>query len=265
MKKLILLSAFAFTLSVQAQESKTWRWGIQWGFQGNKSDFSGGMTDANARFHENKNNDGALDLIFRYDHDKHWMATFGMGINTYGFNFGLSNNYSFLNQDGRWSGLNVSFTEFTTPILIHYKFDQNCKNARWFVGGGFVPTINSSKTINKIDVKNNDGVATTQNLSVSASNNNGASTMVRFVFGREKVFTRGSILHASWIFNVGLNDKAKATVNYTIDNTAYQHEFTNRGNFVGFRLAYFFKPLFNHNQTPAKKYGNAMSSTASTN
>jgi hypothetical protein len=66
--------------------------------------------------------------------------------------------------------------------------------------------------------------------------------MVRFVIGKEKIFKKGGILHAAWIFNVGLNDKAKATVNYTLDNTNYQHEFTNKGNFVGFRIAYFFKP-----------------------
>jgi len=30
-------------------------------------------------------------------------------INSYGFNFGLSNNYSLLNPKGRWTGLNASF------------------------------------------------------------------------------------------------------------------------------------------------------------
>jgi len=87
------------------------------------------------------------------------------------------------------------------------------------------------------------------------------------VFGCKKAFNRGCILLASWIFNVGLNDKAKVTVNYIIDNIAYQHEFTNISNFVGFRLAYFFKPSFKHNQTnsPAKKYFNTISLKVSTN
>jgi hypothetical protein len=87
--------------------------------------------------------------------------------------------------------------------------------------------------------------------------------MVRFVVAREHVFKKGSILHAAWIFNVGFNDKAKAYVNYTLDNTAYNHEFTNRGNFVGFRLAYWFKPIsFTPKQT---KYIKGQPTTRPTN
>jgi len=243
MKKIALLSILAIGLSCSAQENKTWRWGLQWGHQDNRSNWSGGMDDANARFHENKNPDGAFDLIARYDHDMRWMATFGMGINTYGFNFGITNNYKFSNQQFRWSGVNAKFTEFETPILVHYKFNRNCKNSRWVVGGGFVPTLTSAKTIIDSYVKDNDGVKNASVLNMTAQNFDGGSCMVRLVFAREHMFKKGSILHASWIFNVGLNDKAKATVDYTIDNTKYNHEFTNRGNFVGFRLAYFFKPL----------------------
>ena len=87
--------------------------------------------------------------------------------------------------------------------------------------------------------------------------------MVRFVIAREHVFKKRSMLHASWIFNVGLNDKAKATVNYTLDNTVYNHEFTNKGNFVGFRLAYFFKPITH--KPSQSKYTKAQPTTTSVN
>lgn len=263
MKKLVLLSALALSLSVSAQENHTWRWGIQWGHQSNKSQWSGGMDNAHARFHENKNPDGAFDLMFRYDHDMHWMATLGMGINTYGFNFGITNNYQFSNMQNRWSGANATFTEFETPILIHYKFNLNCKNSRWVLGGGFVPTITSSKNISDTYVQNNDGVKVASTLNLNAENGNGGSTMVRFVIAREHVFKKGSMLHASWIFNVGLNDKAKATVNYTLDNTVYNHEFTNKGNFVGFRLAYFFKPITH--KPSQSKYTKVQAPTTSVN
>ncbi len=243
MKKLILLSAMALTLSLQAQENKTWRWGVQWGVQSNGSKYSGGMPDANARFNVNPNGGGALGLVARYDHNQHWMATFGLGFSTYGFNFAMANNYSFLNNmQNRFYGVQTSFTAIEAPIMIHYKFNMNCKNTRWVVGAGFVPTLSSKQTISKFDVKNNDGITSSQSLNSTSTSNGGGNMMLRFAIGREKVFKRGGIFNASFILNAGLNQYAKATVNYTIDNQVYQHQFTNNGNFVGFRLSYFFRP-----------------------
>jgi len=66
----VLVVALA-TTSLKSQEEKTWRLGVQWGFQGNKSNYSGGMKNADGRFHENKNADGALDFILRYDFNTH--------------------------------------------------------------------------------------------------------------------------------------------------------------------------------------------------
>ena len=65
--------------------------------------------------------------------------------------------------------------------------------------------------------------------------------MLRFSLGREKNFKNDSFLNMILMFNVGLNTIAKSTVNYTIDGINYHHEFTNSGNFVGLRMAYFFK------------------------
>jgi hypothetical protein len=46
------------------------------------------------------------------------------------------------------------------------------------------------------------------------------------------------------MFNAGLSGSmAKATVNYTVDGQDYTHQFSNDGNYVGLKLAYFFKPL----------------------
>jgi hypothetical protein len=242
MKNVILLFAMAICSSITAQENDTWRWGIQWGFHGTRADFTDGMSNANAKFHANESSDGALDVVFRYDLDARWMATFGLGVNTYGFNFALSNNYSLLNPHGRWTGLNASFAEFTTPIMLHYKFKQNCRNSRWIIGAGFVPTFNESSTIQKSDVNDPESSIDKENLKFTAISSQGTGSMVRFVVGKEKQLKSGRILNASWIFNVGLKAKSTATVNYFLDNTHYEHEFTTNGNFVGFRLSYFFKP-----------------------
>ncbi|MCA0429332.1 MAG: hypothetical protein LCH32_02390 [Bacteroidetes bacterium] len=242
MKKIVFSFFIISTFYLSAQSEKAWRIGLQWGAQDNHNKWSGGMDDAHARFHENKYPAGAFDLIARYDHNKHWMATFGMGVNTYGFNFGISNNYKFSQIQNRWSGANAKFTELQTPILIHYKFNPNCKNNKWVIGAGFVPTFAKAQTVTSKYTVYADGAIKAPDIELTAKNTSGPNAMLRFVIAREHEFKKGGILHAAWIFNAGLNNKAKAYVNYTLDNTNYYHEFTNTGNFVGFRLAYWFKP-----------------------
>ncbi|MBA2610363.1 MAG: hypothetical protein H0U95_00225 [Bacteroidetes bacterium] len=71
MKK-ILLSAFTcLALAGFSQETDTWRFGIQWGFQGTRAQFAGGMSDANAHFHQNKFDAAAINFNARYDLNKH--------------------------------------------------------------------------------------------------------------------------------------------------------------------------------------------------
>jgi len=67
--------------------------------------------------------------------------------------------------------------------------------------------------------------------------------MFRMTIAREKVFKRGGILNASLVFNLGLKEMARSSVEYQIDQQTYQHEFSNNGNYVGFKLAYFLKPF----------------------
>ena len=244
MKKAILSIVLGISsLCLLAQENKTWRLGIQWGTHDNMSKFSGGSPNANARFTQNKYNGGAFDLIARYDYNKNWMAETGLGFNTFGFGYAISENYSFLNLKNRFSSVKTEYTGVQIPFLIFYKFNPNCKNNRWLIGGGFIANFVEGKTVNKFFAKNNDGLTTSNYLSSTSTSNGGGHAMMRFSIGREKIFKRGSFLNASLVFNAGLDAVAKSTVNYTIDGKDYQHEFTNNGNFVGFRLAYFFKPM----------------------
>lgn len=242
MKKLIFLATSILVMSTYAQENKEWRFGVQWGTNSNQSKYSGGSSNANARFHQNKFDGGAFDLIARYDYNKNWMAETGLGFNSFGFGYALSENYSFLNLKNRFSDLKTEFTGIQIPFLIFYKFNPNCKNSRWLVGGGFVANFTEGKTVNKFYNKNNDGLTSSNYLSSSSTVNSGGTAMVRFSVGKEKIFKNGSFLNASLVFNAGLNAIATSKVNYTVDGISYEHEFTNNGNFVGFRLAYFFKP-----------------------
>jgi hypothetical protein len=127
--------------------------------------------------------------------------------------------------------------------MIFYKFDPNCKNAKWLIGGGFSQNFVGAQTINKNFQVANDGSTNSNYLNSISSANGGTYTMLRFAIAREKIYKRGNILNASFIVNAGFRQLAKSTVSYTVDGQNYNHEFTTNGNFAGFRLTYFFRPL----------------------
>jgi hypothetical protein len=245
MKKFILSVCCGLALAGFSQEDKTWRLGVQWGMQGNRAVYEGGMSEANGRFHQNHFGAGALNLVGRYDFNHRWMIMSGLGFNNYGFEFALAENYSLLNKDRRFSSVKGGFGAIEIPAMIYYKFNPNCKNVRWLIGGGFVETFIGAQTINKSISQVADGGSNINYLSSTTSVKGGNYWMLRWAVARERMFKNGSIFNASIVFNVGFTAIAHSTVNYTVDNTNYTHSFYNNGNFVGFRLAYFLKPL-NH-------------------
>lgn len=245
MKKTIILLLISSAFAGFSQENNAWRFGIQWGAQGNNSKFSGGMSDANARFQQNPFGAASLDFVTRYDLNKRWMVMSGLGFNSFGFEFALAENYSLLNyKDPHSSSIRSSFAAIEIPVMAFYKFNPNCKNVKWLIGGGFANTLVGDQTINSIYTNGEENSPNSRYLNSTATSVAGDYLMVRFAIAREKTFKGGSIFNASMIFNAGVNGTmAKATVNYTIDNQQYTHDFINSGNYVGFRLAYFFKPL----------------------
>jgi hypothetical protein len=147
--------------------------------------------------------------------------------------------------------------------MVHYKFNPNCNNVRWVIGAGFVESFIGAQTINKSISQVADANTSSVNyLNSTTSVKGGNYWMLRWAISREKMYKRGAILNASFIFNVAFEDIAHSTVNYTIDNKTYNHEFTNNGSFVGFRLSYFFRPIHNW-KSVAKKHA-AASATATT-
>jgi hypothetical protein len=243
MKNLILFTLSCLALNGFSQRDKQWSLGLQWGFQGNHASLSGGMENANARFHQNPYGGGALHFIARYDHNKHWMAMSGLGFNSFGYEFALSENYSLKRSDKHFSTLKSEFSSVEIPTLVYYKFDPNCKNSKWLLGAGFVHTFIDAQSTSKAAFYDTEGNTNGNYIKSEASTKGGLTCMLRFAVGRERVFKRGNILNASMVFNLGLKEISTATVLYRIDGQEYQHEFTNRGNFVGFKLAYFFRPF----------------------
>lgn len=243
MKKLILLAISLFALSTQAQENKTWRLGASLGLNGNHANYSGGMEEANARFIQNSFGTAGLDFIARYDYNSHWMAQFSLGFTSTGYEFALAENYSLLNKSKQYSTIQSDFGKFELPVMVFYKFNPNCKNAKWLIGAGFVYTSLEAKTVEKNFDETKEGNSNSNYLTSTSTSNGGSYMLFRWSVAREKMYKNGSALNVALIFNLGFSEITNANVNYTIDNQSYEHSFSSNGNFVGFRISYFLRPL----------------------
>jgi hypothetical protein len=246
MKKISAILFICLFTQLSAQSDKTWCFGAQWGFQGNHSSFSGGMEEANAKFRHNSFGGGALNFIARYDHNKHWMLMTGFGFNSFGFDYSLSKNYSLLNEESQNSTIRAQFGSVEIPTLIHYKFDPNCKNAKWVLGLGFVHTLIGLQSITESYSESTEGTLSGEYISSTSQTTKDISCMFRMTLAREKVFKKGGILNASLVFNLGLKEIATSTVEYEVDQQKYEHLFSNNGNYIGFKLAYFLRPFSKH-------------------
>lgn len=242
MKQLLIFALGLVTLTTSAQDDKVWRLGIQFGNSGNISKYSGGTQTANARFAQNIFQAPNINVVARYDLDKHWMLMTGVGFNDIGFGYSISENYSLAKTKIKNSDIKTDFVAMELPITLFYKFKPNCKNSRWIVGAGIVATITEKQTIDKDFTSTNEVPSINNFASHSVANGNG-TVLLRWSIAREKLFANGSILQASFMVNMGYKTMATSTVNYTLDNQNYSHNFSNNGSSVGFRLAYFLKPI----------------------
>jgi len=243
MKKNIFLALCTLSLLASAQEKDTWRIGAQWGFQGNNSHLIGGQQTADARFESHNAGGGALNVFARYDLDKRWMLLAGLGLSSYGFEFSLSQNYSLLNPDSRRATLKNNIGLLELPIMIHYKFNPNCKQVKWLLGAGFAQNLQTGVNTTGTFKEGNEGNANISSFKSDVILKGTFFPVIRFSVGREKVYSGGGILNFSMLFNYGFAQSAKANVAYTIDGNSFQHQFDNKGNFFGLRMAYYFAPV----------------------
>lgn len=238
------MKKFAFILSVlvvscfKAQEHQIWRWGVSVGTYGNKAEYAGGDPIANSRFVMNDFGAGSLNLVARYDATSHWMGSIGLGFTNYGFEYGIARDYKIASGKRNVYTQKAEFSALEIPFMLHYKFNTNCKMARWVIGAGFSGYLTSSKTI-----QSTTNTEATPGIELqSISQNSGSAAVVRWSIAREKIFKNGHIFNASLVWNYGLGHLATTTVNYTLDNVNYSHNFVNSGNYFGVKLSWFFKP-----------------------
>jgi hypothetical protein len=243
MQKNILVILILTASALFSQENKVWRFGLQWGFQGNQARQTGGMEEANARFGNDDAGGGAINLLARYDHDTHWMVSSGLGIQTFGFRFSLSQNYSLKNPESRYATSSSEFSALEIPLMIHYKFNPNCRQAKWVIGAGLVHGLIGKQTINGKISQGAEASLNENYLTSTAKVNEGLYGMLRLSAGRERTLKKGRIIAVNFILNLGFRDLAQAHVEYKIDGVNYNHDFATDGNFLGFRISYYLRPI----------------------
>jgi hypothetical protein len=244
MKK--ILATLVFTGSVMgASAQKGFKYGVTFGLGGNNSNYSGGTADANALFYHNDFGKANLGFTARYFFDDHWSVQSGLGISEIGFEFALAKDYSLLKKDDHFTKNNMGITVMQVPITAIYAFKPNCKNIRWFVGAGISSMTNFSNVNQTTHVTPKAGDIANNTDYLDQTINAEKFTVIngQLMGGIEKIFKKGSILQLALITNLGFSNIATSSVTYQVDNIKYSHTFSNKGDYSGLTLTYYFKSI----------------------
>lgn len=242
MRQLSLFFAILLTCNLRSQESiGVWRIGPGIGLAGNQCRLSGGDPTAHAQFQRNNFGSGNFGITGRFDFTKRWMLSVGLGITSYGFEYALSAPYP-AGGEKRFLKTSSSTAMLETPLMIHYKFNPNCRDRKWVLGLGLVQSMMGGSTGTGYLATGNESDPARVYVKDNSTFRGGFYPMLRFSVGNEKVFRAGGILNISFVVNRGFSPVAVSKVEYRIDGTTYTHEYTNDGNFAGMRLVYFFRP-----------------------
>jgi Outer membrane protein beta-barrel domain len=220
-------------------------YGASFGIAGNHSQYSGGSSDASALFHHNDFGKATLGFVARYFFDEHWSVQSGLGASEIGFEYAMAKDYSLLKKDDHFTKNNLGVSVLQVPVTAIYAFDPNCKNNRWFVGLG-VSTMNNFTDVNKTEhTASQDKDASGNSLYIDQTVTANKFTVVngQVMGGIEKTFEHGGILQFGLIANIGFSNVATSTVTYVVENKQYTHTFSNKGDYFGFMLNYYFKPI----------------------
>ena len=245
MKKIILLSVLVISSTLVSAQS-SWRMGLSLSAIGNGSSFSGGMHEANARFHHNELGTGVWSLSFRKSINPHFSWQTGLQFSNIGFNYAIAEDYSLMNKHAHYTNNQLSVSTVALPVSLIYHFNPNCKNFRWYVGGGLsLLGVGTPKTTTQNTSPTNEAnvnpAADYLNQTIEVRSN--ATINGHLVGGVDKIFKSGRILSLGVVFNGGVTELMRSTVNYSLNNQSYNHTFSNFGNYAGLQLSYYFKPF----------------------
>ena len=242
-KGLVFILAICFSTLSIAQTGLSY--GISLGVSGNGADYLSGDSDANALFYNNDFGKGNINFTARYFFNEHWSLQSGLGFSSIGFNFALAKDYSLLKKEDHFTQNNLSISILQVPVTAIYAFTPTCKNSRWFICAGFA-TMSNYENTNKESTTSSEEVDATNNpysLEQTVTSEQFTVLTGQFIGGIEKVFNKGGILQLAAVANWGFSNIAYSTVSYTINNKDYSHTFSNKGNYFGFAVTYYFKPI----------------------
>ena len=244
MKKIVAFLLLSIFL-VEAIAQTGFRYGVTLGLSGNQSNYSGGSSDANALFQHNDFGKANLGFTARYFFDDHWSVQSGLGVSEIGFEFALAKDYSLLKKDDHFTKNNMGITVMQVPITAIYAFKPNCKNTRWFVGAGIssMTNFNNFNQSSHATPKGEDIVNNSNYLDQTVNAEKFTVINGQLMGGIEKTFKKGNMLQLALITNFGFSNIATSNVTYMVENKKYTHSFSNKGDYSGFMLTYYFKPI----------------------
>lgn len=244
-KSLLILAISLFAFTVNAQNK--WNIGIQLGANANHSEFSRGMSDANALFTNTSYGTGQIGFLARRGVSNHFSLQTGLSFSSIGFTYSIAEDYSLLKADEcHGNQLNVGTCITRVPVSLIYNSNLNCKNIRFIAGIGLAVGFIDNKWATE-DMKNVEGgeLGNTSSsvMRTDVRSTNTANGSFTTLLGVEKVFSRGNMLSLTFEGNWGFNKVAESTVKYTVDNKNYNHTFSNNGSYCGVALTYYFLPV----------------------
>lgn len=245
MKKILTLAA-AIVLTTSAFAQSSWRLGVTAGTFGNHARFNGGMQNANALFTPNNFHTGALGLVARKTINNHLSFQTGFNFGSLGFEYSMARNYNLTKPMDHYMVNRVRLGTVTIPATLIWNFRPNCKNVRWFVGGGFSLVGHDDKNTDKnVNADEADQAALGLNGSDYIHQTVSSSSFVvvngHLMGGLEKITKKNTMWSLALWVNRGFTPVAYSDVTYSVNGTVYNHSFKNYNNYAGLTLTYYFK------------------------
>ncbi|MBU1720292.1 MAG: hypothetical protein KKA07_14610, partial [Bacteroidetes bacterium] len=217
---------------------------INLGCHGADTRFVSGMTTAHARFSADGFSASSFDLTARFDQNDRIMILTGLGFTQTGFDFAIAENYSLLSRYREYTTIRSALPEVQIPFLVAWKSRINCRNHRYFIGGGLVMNFMGDTLINEYYVAGNEVVtADTSYMSANFTAVHQARIDPRIIAGVEKVFRKGGMFSVSLVAHFGTKRLLDATVRYSLDGSSYWHHFASNGTYLGLNFSWYFRPF----------------------
>ena len=244
MRKLYFLLALAASSSAAFAQSN-WSMGLQWFCIGNDAKFTGGMSQTTGRFNGSCYGGTGLGINFKYTANDHWSFQAGLNAGSLGFDYSITNDYSLLTRNRKYSSNTASFGIAELPATVIYNFNPNCKNFRWIVGAGAKLVTHGEEIEKEIrsDLEECPTGAISTYLTQQMHVNSFATGTGHIMFGIEKLKKKGSIWSVQLIYNKGFEAIATSTVKYDVEGKNYEHRFTNYGDYFALAFNYYFRPF----------------------